>query len=613
MSDLLTLTLLKDLQEKVKSVAKDIGPTGPVGPAGPTGSQGPQGKEGRPGPAGPEGSEGPAGADGTAGTDGEDGRGVVSVTQAADGDLIFTLSDGTEEVVELPLGLLRDSQKEHILYKQGGSGDGGNMGPVTTSMVATEPDVLFRDVKGRFKSVTVPDLKNQLEVNRWLLSQIELNTDSIDNINSVGYDDTAIKADLAQETQDRIDGDADLQDQIDKLPPPINTGNFVKKTGGDSMEGPFNISGQPGMGSREARQLQTLGVFSNSEASSLRLGTTRDRVYVGHNDTSFNGPIKVDEIQEKTAGDGIEIKHQVSLNDKKIIELADPTGDQHAVNLRTVDGLIDNLEDRITGRLDTLITDNSSGTMKFVVKQMPSDNGDFMCMTQNGASTTYDPKQTREIWAHNKNLSGYDFKWEKVEPNMYFYMAGPDDSLARFRVVADPIDQGRWTRLRVNDPEIYPEGKQWEVGQQWNIVFRTFTGDSVDLDGFVKKSGDEMTGRLKTQLITDYIKFEGSSKTIVEDGSVRVKFDKGIIIGKGDRAPGAGFELQGRTSEGVSAKLLQVYHQNTGGIDEINYYGKQTNNASLATVGFVNSAMSRMEQQIADLTARLAELDTTNT
>ncbi|MDG1950022.1 MAG: hypothetical protein P8J32_04400, partial [bacterium] len=48
---------------------------------------------------------------------------------------------------------------------------------------------------------------------------------------------------------------------------------------------------------------------------------------------------------------------------------------------------------------------------------------------------------------------------------------------------------------------------------------------------------------------------------------------------------------EGRTSEGASAKLLQVYHQNTGGIDEINYYGKQTNYSSLATVGFVNTAM----------------------
>jgi hypothetical protein len=41
---------------------------------------------------------------------------------------------------------------------------------ITTDQVATNPDVLFRDAKGRFKSTeNVPALKNQLEVNRWFV------------------------------------------------------------------------------------------------------------------------------------------------------------------------------------------------------------------------------------------------------------------------------------------------------------------------------------------------------------------------------------------------------------------------------------------------------------
>jgi hypothetical protein len=298
----------------------------------------------------------------------------------------------------------------------------------------------------------------------------------------------------------------------------------------------------------------------------------------------------------------------LNMDNTNISKLADPTDDEQAVNLRTVDSLIDNLEDRITDRLDTLITDNSSGEMKFAVKQMPSDNGDFQCMTTNGASSTYDPMQTREIWAHNQNLSGYDFKWDKVEPNMYFYMAGPNDSLARFRVVAAPIDQGRWTRIKVNNPEIFPADQKWEVGDVWDILFRTFTGDSVNLNDYVKKTGDTMTGQLEAQLVTDYIKFSGDSKRIVEDGSIRMTIDKRIIIGKGDTAPGDGFELQGRTSAGVTQPLLQVHHKNTGGVDNVSYYGAQTDSTHLATVGFVNSATALLEQRVADLTAKLAKL-----
>ena len=95
---------------------------------------------------------------------------------------------------------------------------------------------------------------------------------------------------------------------------------YVKKFGGDSMEGPLNISTQPGTGSRDSRRINTLGVYSNSDNSSLQLGANNTRIYVGSNDTSFNGPIKVDEIQEKTVGGGIKIANRVILNTEGVKE-----------------------------------------------------------------------------------------------------------------------------------------------------------------------------------------------------------------------------------------------------------------------------------------------------
>ena len=57
------------------------------------------------------------GPPGNPGEDGEDGVGVESVSMAADGDLIFHLSDGTEVAVELPLGLLRPSEGDVYYYQ----------------------------------------------------------------------------------------------------------------------------------------------------------------------------------------------------------------------------------------------------------------------------------------------------------------------------------------------------------------------------------------------------------------------------------------------------------------------------------------------------------------
>ena len=92
---------------------------------------GPAGPEGRQGPEGPMGPEGPAGPSGSDGLDGSDGVGLESVSQAADGDLVFTLSDGTEHVVELPYGLLSGSES-HTAVAIGGQ-----------APIATEPKDVF--------------------------------------------------------------------------------------------------------------------------------------------------------------------------------------------------------------------------------------------------------------------------------------------------------------------------------------------------------------------------------------------------------------------------------------------------------------------------------------
>ena len=211
MQDLTTLMLLEKFKKRIEQVEKSSaekgneGPQGPKGDKGADGKQGPKGPKGPEGPKGPKGPEGPKGSEGKEGTDGEDGVGITNAYTAADGELVLVLSNGDEISVELPVGT--DSQGNTVVLSQGGSGGSGDGNvdlsgyvkrpvaalrdgkwlmyrelpdgtkewtPVTTDLVATNPDVLFRDSKGRFKSTdNVPELNNQLEVNRWFLEQIE--------------------------------------------------------------------------------------------------------------------------------------------------------------------------------------------------------------------------------------------------------------------------------------------------------------------------------------------------------------------------------------------------------------------------------------------------------
>jgi hypothetical protein len=437
---------------------------------------------------------------------------------------------------------------------------------------------------------------------------------------------------------------------------------YVQKASetGDHMMGPLHIQTATGTGSRDSRRINVLGVYSNSNNSSLQLGTDVTKIYVGNNDTSFNGPIKVSEITDRgsnikisaplqfaqhdelmqintnsgntqninvfkgsnpdfttlkvningaTWKNAIEFEsgpsqgkevvlridsnkglkaRNLNMDDTRIMNLADPTQPTDAVNLQTVEGKVEDLADSLRDRLDTLVTDNSAGEMKFAIVQAPTSNGQFTCMTLNGASSTYDPLTTKEIWANNKNLGGYDFNWTDVKPNSYFFMAGPGDALARFRVVADPVDQGAWTKIKVSDGEVYPEGQKWEINDVWDVLFRSFTGASTDLDDYVKKSGDTMTGDLnmssKRLVDVGSLKLNGGTNTIVENTATRVSFSGRTIIEKANNSTGAGFELRGRTDDGSNTKLLQVYHNGTSP-DAINYYGKQENDNNLLTVG----------------------------
>ena len=130
MDNLTLLALLKRLQDQVSDVSKQIGPEGPVGPQGPAGERGAEGIQGIRGPAGERGNDGIQGAPGHDGADGEDGRGVESVSMDADGDLVFTLTDGTEEVVSLPESLYgphTGSQGNTIIQRYGSSSQGNNL------------------------------------------------------------------------------------------------------------------------------------------------------------------------------------------------------------------------------------------------------------------------------------------------------------------------------------------------------------------------------------------------------------------------------------------------------------------------------------------------------
>ena len=142
------------------------GERGVKGDSGPAGRQGPKGNDGKQGKPGKDGS------DGSDGACGEDGVGIEDIIQDGDGAIIVTMTDGEVYTLDMPL-----PGETQIHYKVGGGSSGGGESgsfEVTTDQVKTRSDIVFRDAKGRYKSTeNIPELKNQLEVNRWFVEQLE--------------------------------------------------------------------------------------------------------------------------------------------------------------------------------------------------------------------------------------------------------------------------------------------------------------------------------------------------------------------------------------------------------------------------------------------------------
>ena len=392
-----------------------------------------------------------------------------------------------------------------------------------------------------------------------------------------------------------------------------HVGEYVSKVGGDEMQGPLHITNNPDAGgSRDSRRIETLGVFSGSDNSALRLGTNRDRVYVGNNDTSFNGPIKVDEIHEKNSNHGVVFKNAISMSQHKITKLFDPENDEDAVNLRTVQAKVAEVEGKIKDRLDELIVDNSAGTMKYMMRQNPMSDGEFNCWTLNGSQSTTDPMQTKELWIYENNLYGYPFNWDEVRPNSYFYMSGPNGALIRYKVINTIyVTSSNYYRIQVSSPEVIPENYTWTNNDEWEVIFRSFTGGDSNLDDFLRLDGsNKMKGNLSVDNNSvkdvNQLYFDGSGNaTILFNAHPKIVLSEDrVLIKRGQTLDAVGFEIDGKIGSSSHKPLFYAYHNKSSITDGMHYKGAMNEDSHIVTVGHVRSTMrnafSTLQRAVAD-------------
>jgi len=263
----------------------------------------------------------------------------------------------------------------------------------------------------------------------------------------------------------------------------IGGADYVSKTGGDDMEGPLRVNAQDPSDGRGTSFIQALGIYSKSDGSALRLGTTRDRVYIGHNDTTFNGPVKLEEIQSKKEGEGVPLSSEGTASD-------------HLITKGYVDEADANLQSQIDevsggGGIDTSdfvqkSGDTMTGTLTVPRFEAKKTGGEAVCLIEGTVDGT--GSSARLTFSNKINANAYgNFEWHGNNGSGWFQFNKDIDfstkglhSVNNIRLVGNKaIQESQTTRIKFDGKVIIPRTGDGKDG--FAIKGRTAEGNNGDL------------------------------------------------------------------------------------------------------------------------------------
>ena len=238
----------------------------------------------------------------------------------------------------------------------------------------------------------------------------------------------------------------------------------VKKTGGDEMQGPFKVTANPDIqSSRDARRIETYGVFSGSETTALRFGTTRDRIYVGHDDTSFNGLVKIDRISEKNDGNSVRFENDIKMGLHQIKNLAEATDDKDAVTYGQVKQELIELATPVDKKAI-----QAAGLQLGTFKYRRASDGFVSGSIK--SNTTTDPKTITQLDIWHTNIDGTNFGKDFYElyivPKMFVHIR--DNGSAKYVGKITTVDLDALTngvRLTLQPVDALTEGSVYYNNQ----------------------------------------------------------------------------------------------------------------------------------------------------
>jgi len=288
----------------------------------------------------------------------------------------------------------------------------------------------------------------------------------------------------------------------------VLTGNYVKKKGGDTMEGQLIINGPRKAGDDvdNPKLVSSLKVLSidNAQNSSLQLRHGGNaKVYIGGDDVSIASDIKFNRNQPSIVKTNVQ--ELLSISEQEIAYLGRSIEDEDLVNKKYVDdsaSLLQNEIIELEEEIDAIAPSVERGKWRFTAVGTVAQPGQFTMYDDEFGSgnPTGLFKSVKSIWFNEIDSEGTAHAFSDVDDGELleiFVDGSPEFGLYEVKGQAHDETDGATSFWVVDVNFVRTNEDTTAVAPSELCRFKIFMAPTGgDSSGFVMKTGDEMSGKL---------------------------------------------------------------------------------------------------------------------
>ena len=275
----------------------------------------------------------------------------------------------------------------------------------------------------------------------------------------------------------------------------ISQGEYVKKEGGDSMEGPLVIEGPRKAGDDPAKpylvsSIKTLNI-DNAQNSGLHLRhSEKSKIYIGADDVAFASDIKFNRVQPTIIKNNTQ--DLVSIGSNEIQYLGISVEDNDIITKKYVDDIAIELEEEINAIAPTVQRGTWAYNANAIVPNTAPGDGNFY-LQEDGSTIVTDYPSANRVFLSKKNSVGDDVTFANVAVDQLIGLFDADDNDYLIGTIT-AVDATNAAYVQIDFTFEQGEGAPEDTKLARLNIFEAPTGGSGS--EFLPLAGGNMTGAI---------------------------------------------------------------------------------------------------------------------